>query len=345
MASGTTRLSDLIVPEIYVPIKQILTEEKSAILASGALVRDQSLDALLAGEGLTFNVPFFKDLDNDTENVSSDDPSSHSSPNKIGTGRELGVRLSRNNSWSSMDLNASLISKDPLNAIAARVAAYWTRRLQAAFVATMKGVFADNAAAPDAGDTHTQNDMTVDISGVSYTEGVTDFSAEAFIDASTTMGDSMEDLSLVLMHSVVYARALKNNLIDFVAESANGNAIQIPTFLGRRVVKDDGMPASGGVYETWLFGAGAVRLGVGAAKVPVETDRDPTAGTGGGQETLYDRVEWMVHPNGHRYIGTAPNGGPSNAATSNNLAAATSWQRTFPERKQIKIARLITREA
>ena len=51
-----------------------------------------------------------------------------------------------------------------------------------------------------------------------------------------------------------------------------------------------------------------------------------------------------MHPTGNAYVGTPPAGGPSNAATTNNLAAAASWARVFSERKLIKIARLITRE-
>ena len=343
MAAGVTRLSDVIVPSVFTPYKQQLTTQLSALVASGAIQVDASLSALLAGEGVTFNSPSFKDLDDDAENISSDDPTVHSTPNKIGTAQEVQVRLSRNNSWSSMDLAADILGEDPMQAIGRRVAAYWTRRMQGAFIATMKGVFASNAAAPTGGSTHTANDMTRDISGASYVAGVTSFSAEAFIDAGLTMGDQAEGLGLALMHSIVYARAQKNNLIDFIPD-ANGQ-VNIPTFLGRRVVVDDAMPNAGGVFETWLFAPGAVRLGVGAPKVPTETDRDPTSGNGGGQETLYDRVEWLMHPVGHAYVGTPPNGGPSNAATSNNLAAATSWRRVFTERKQIKIARLITRES
>lgn len=340
MASGVTRISDVVVPEIFTPYVQQLTEEKSRLVQSGALVSDSRFTSLLSGGGLTFNEPSFKDLDNDAENVSTDDPASLSTPNKIGTATEIQVRLSRNNSWSSMDLTAALAGADPMNAIANRVADYWTRRLQAAFVATMVGNFAQNATATNAN--HAQNDMTHDISGAAYAAGVTDFSAEAFIDATLTMGDSMEDLSLVMMHSVVYGRAQKNNLIDFIPDSEG--RINIPMFLGRQVVVDDGLPNTGGVFQTWLFGAGAVRFGAGNPKVPTETDRKPDAGTGGGQDILYNRVEWVIHPSGNAYVGTAPAGGPSNAATANNLAAAASWARVFSERKQIKIARLVTRE-
>ena len=343
MASGVTRIADVVVPEIFSPYVQQMTQEKSRLIRSGAIVLDAQLNSALAGGGLTFNEPSFKDLDNDAENVSTDDPATDSTPNKIGTATEIQVRLSRNNSWSSMDLSGDLAGADPVQAIANRVSDYWTRRQQAAFVATLNGVFADNAAAPT-GTEHVQNDMTFDVSGASYVDGVTNFSAEAFIDATATMGDSMEDLTMVMVHSIVYARMLKNNLIDFVSDSVNGNAVRIPTFLGREVIVDDGVPRSSGVFNTWLFGRGALRGGMGSPKVPTEVDRKPSAGNGGGQDILFNRTEWIIHPVGHAYAGTPPNGGPSNASTTNNLAHADSWKRVFSERKQIRIARLITRE-
>jgi len=343
MASGVTRIADVVVPEIFSPYVQQMTQEKSRLIRSGAITLDAQLNSALAGGGLTFNEPSFKDLDNDAENVSTDDPATDSTPNKIGTATEIQVRLSRNNSWSSMDLSGDLAGADPMQAIANRVSDYWARRQQAAFVATLNGVFADNAAAPT-GTEHVQNDMTHDVSGAAFVDGVTNFSAEAFIDATATMGDSMEDLTMVMVHSIVYARMLKNNLIDFVSDSVNGNAVRIPTFLGREVIVDDGVPRSSGVFNTWLFGRGALRGGMGSPKVPTEVDRKPAAGNGGGQDILFNRTEWIIHPVGHAYAGTPPNGGPSNASTTNNLAHADSWKRVFSERKQIRIARLITRE-
>lgn len=350
MATGTTQIADIIVPEIFTPYVQQLTEQKSRLIMSGAVVRDTVLDNDLAGGGLTFNEPSFKDLDNDADNVSSDDPNTLSTPNKIATATEIQVRLSRNNSWSSMDLASALAGADPMDAIANRVSDYWVRREQAAFIATMGGVFANNAAVTDT--YHTQNDMTHDVSASGFSDGVTNFSAEAFIDACLTMGDSMDALGAIMVHSVVYGRMLKNNLIDFVQDSMNTGAYPnagasgqgIPTFLGRVVIVDDTMPFAGGVFQTWLFGAGAVRNGRGAPRVPTEVSRTPGAGNGGGQEVLFNRTEMIFHPVGTAYVGTAPNGGPSNANTTHNLAAATSWRRVFGERKQVKIARLVTRE-
>jgi hypothetical protein len=341
---ATTKIADVIVPSVFDPYVQKTTAELTAIIQAGVLVQDGAMDAKLAGGGLTFNSPSFNDLANDAENISTDDDTSDSVPFSIGTHQEISVRLSRNNSWSSMDLTAVLAGADPMMAIANRVAAYWARRLQTAFVATNVGVFADNTANDSA-------DYTNDISGA-YSAGVTDFSAEAFIDTLATMGDADSGLGLIMVHSVVYNRMRKNNLIDFIPD-ARGE-ISIPTFLGRRVVVDDGMPnqagvgaanTAAGVYHSWIFGAGAYRMGTGTPETPSEVQRLPQAGDGGGQDILHSRVEWAIHPAGHAYVGTAPNGGPTNAVTTNNLGAAASWDRVWPERKQVKIARLITSES
>lgn len=352
MSAGTTRISDLIVPQIFTPYVQNRTEQKSRFVQSGILARDFSIDTLLNGGGLTFELPSFKDLDNDEERVSTDNPADVATHNKIGTLQQTAVRLNRNQSWTTMDLAAVLAGADPMSAIGDLVSDYWMRRQQTILIATLMGVFADNEAAPAGGDTHTLNDLTANVSGGAYVAGVTNFTTEAFIDAVLTMGDSMDTLGLVLVHSVVFARMQKNNLIDFIPDSEG--RVNIPTFLGRRVIIDDGVPnpagvgaaqTAAGIYHTLVAGPGAFRWGVGQPKVPTEMDRIPGVGNGSGQEVLYNRVEWCIHPAGYRYVGTAASGGPSNAATANNLAAAASWSRCFPERKQIKLARLITRES
>jgi hypothetical protein len=353
MATGPmTQVSDIITPEIFTPYVAQLTEEKARIVQSGALMRNGLIDSMLSGGGITFNVPSFRDLDgDDADNVSTDDVSDYiaadynagtpnprldAEPFKIETSQEIAVRLSRNNSWSSADLAAALAGADPMDAIAQRVAYYWTRRLQQAFIATWNGVILDNVA-------NDASDYINDVSGAAFVDGVTNFSAEAFLDAAVTMGDSMEDLTMVMVHSVVYNRMQKNNLIDFIPD-ARGET-QIATFLGREVIVDDGLPVTGSVYDTWLFGSGASQFGVGSPKVPTEVHRLPLAGNGGGQEVLTTRTEWCIHPTGHAYTGTAPSGGPGNGTGANALNNAGSWNRVYAERKQIKFARLVTREA
>ena len=338
-----TELDDVIVPEIFVPYVQNRTTEKSRLIQSGALLVSDRLNAALAGEGTTFNQRFFKDLDRDEENTSSASDPTDSTPGGITSGREIQVRLSRNHSWGSADLLDSLISPDPMMAIGDLVAGYRANRLQRAFVATVKGMFAMNAAAPvasgDKASTHTQNDMTRDVSGSAFADGVTNFMPAGVITAAGTMGDSLNELSMMMVHSVVYQRMQLLNLIDYIPD-ARGE-VNIATYMGREVIVDDSVPTpSSGVFETWLVGAGAFQLGIGSAKVPVETERKPASYKGGGSEILFHRWENIIHPVGHAWVGTAAEGGPLNSA----LQTAANWARVFPERKQIKVARLITRE-
>lgn len=362
---ATTQIADVIVPAIFTPYTQQLTMEKTAIIQSGIAARDEFLDNLLAGGGLTFTVPSWQDIGDPAENVSSDDPNTNSTPNLTQASAEVAVRLSRNNSWSTMRLATALAGADPMQSIASRVSDYWVRRLQRAFVAVCQGIFANNALGDPtlgrSGNTGINaaygktGDLTHDISGSSFTAGVTNFSASAFIDTATLLGDAAEDVTAVFMHSIVYSTAQKNNLIDFIPD-AEGH-VNIPTFLGRRVIVDDGMPnpagdasngaqTGAGIYHTWLVGPASFRLGVGTPIVPTEVFRFPAQGNGAGSDVLYNRVEWTIHPVGHAYVGTpSSQGGPTNAATSGNLAHSNSWVRVFPERKQIKLARLITRES
>jgi hypothetical protein len=349
------RIADVVVPDIFAPYVQEMTEQKTALIDSGVVVRDAALDGFLAGGGTTFNAPSWRDLDDDSnilaDRVSTDNPATVATPNKIQTNQEIATRLSRNQSWKTMDLVAALAGSDPSNAIANRVAAYWRRRLQAVFVSTWTGIFVDNAQVtpnddprPGITNNEAQNDLSVDISGGAFIAGVTDFSAEAFIDAVTTAGDSQGDFVAVFMHSIVYSKAQKNNLIDFIPDSVNQNAADIPTFLGRRVVVDDTMPNSAGVFDTWIFSSQASRWGVGNPKVPAEIERYAGQGNGGGGEELFSRIEWSMHPVGYNFLGGSvanPDGGPTNVELQDGV---NNWARTFPERKQIGAARLITRE-
>ncbi len=329
---AVTRLAQLVVPEVFTAYTQVLTAQKSAFVQSGVINIDAFFSNLLVGGGTTFNHPFFNDLADTISNVGNDDPAVDAVPELITTGSEISIRLSRNQHWSSMDLAGQLAGPDPLDAIANLVADYWVRQLQLMLIASVQGVIADNEA-NDAGD------MVLDIGIGTAPSAANLFSAEAFIDAAQTMGDRSDSLVAVAMHSVVFTRAQKNNLIDFIPDSRG--EVDIPTFLGRRVIVDDGLPVvvngSNNDYSTYLFGAGSFAQGVGQAKVPTETDRFPLAGRGSGQETLTNRVEWLLHPRGTAFTATLTDPSPTNP----ELATATSWDRRV-ERKLVRIAELRT---
>ena len=356
MPTGNTQISDIIVPEIFVPYQQQQTVIKTEIIQAGILTQSPMLNGLLAKNngGLIFSVPSFLSLDSTdstgSENVSTDEAAdvqtlaagagttlaaqNDARPQKTGTSLELATRLSRNNHWASADLSTALAGPDPIQSISSQTGGYWSQRLQRAFVETMVGVFADNTA-------NNSGDYTFDsavLNGGVFQDGLTNFTAENFINAIGTMGDAASNLTGLMVHSIVYNRLLINNLIDFIPD-ADGTT-KIATYMGKRIVQDDGMPFSGGVFESWIFGAGAVQLGVDTPKVPIEISREPLAANGGGQEVLSNRVEWSIHPTGHAFDTVPGDGGPTNA----QLALAANWTRVYPNRKQINLARLVSRE-
>lgn len=363
MATGAHSINDVVVPRVFTPYMQQMTERKVRLIQAGVLTRSTMLDGLLSGGGKTFDMPSWRALDNDADNVGTDSEADRiaatraqawpgtrgdSVPNKIQSSTEVAVRLERNNSWAAGDLAEELAGSDPMDAVADGISYYWQERLQAAFIATMQGVCKDNGG-------NDNGDYAHEVVGTAFVDGTTNFTSKAYLRAKLTMGDSMNDLAVVMVHSAIFNQMQENNLIDFIPD-ARGE-VQIPTFMGAEVIMDDGMPSgtsvvrkngnagAAGMYETWLFGRGAAYLGVGMAPVPTEIERQPSAGNGMGSEVLHSRQVWAIHPRGHAYTGTAPDGGPGNNTGANNLNHAGSWNRVFPERKQIKFARLITREA
>lgn len=332
-----TRLTDAIIPEVFVPYMLKETKTKSALFEAGILRSDSMLSTFLAGGGQTVNVPFWKDLsDTDTANISSDDPNVEATPDKITSAQDIAIRQNRNKAWSDADLVSELAGSDPMQQIGTRVVAWWMREFQRVLIATLRGVVADNVAA-NSGDM--VNDISTDAnSAVADAERV---SADAILDTAQTLGDSSDNLDTICMHSVVYTRLAKQNLIDFIPNSEG--KVKFPTYLGYRVIKDDLCPAIAGTYRiryhTYLIGKDAFGWAESPPDVPVETFRHPAQGNGGGVEELWTRRQFALHPYGIKWTSSSMAG---KSPTDAELRDTANWTRVYPERKQVNFAALIT---
>jgi hypothetical protein len=335
MPTIATRLSDVIVPEVFQPYMVQRALDMDAFVQSGVVVPDAQFGALASGQGSTFNLPFFNDLDGES-NVGSDDPDSYSTPDKITAGRDVAVKHVRNKSWSSMDLTAALLAEDPMRAVAELVAPFWVRDRQRVLISSLTGVLADNMA-NDGGDM--VHDIGTDDAGaVTADELIGD---DAVLTAAQTMGDMKNRLTAIAMHSVVHTRLQRLGALLSVFDPQTGD-LRYTTYLGYRVIVDDTLPVESGTnrktYTTYLFADGAVAHGEGQAKLPVETERAPGAGDGEGMEILHSRRHFLLHPRGIRWIGASmAKPAPSNA----ELALAANWDRVY-DRKAIRFAALKT---
>lgn len=321
---AVTRLGDVVVPEEFTAYTVQNTMEASALVQSGVVVRNGEIEAQLQAGADSFTVPFWLDLGDDEANLANDDPAIEAVPRKITAEKQIVRKAFLHNSWSAMNLASELSGDNALTRIQDRAAAYWTRQTQRRLIASMNGILLDNVA-------NDSGDMVLDITGL--TGGAAEFQTAAVIDAAGTMGDQMGAVAGIAVHSDIYRKMLKLDLVEFVPDS-QGRMISI--YRGMALVVDDLMPKDGGDYTTVLFGPGAVGWGMTAPRVAdgTEIENKPGAGRGGGQQILHSRVNLAIHPAGFQWREqTVADESPSIA----ELALPANWSRVV-ERKAAGLA-------
>lgn len=326
---AATKISDIIVPEVFNPYFIKRTAELSALWQSGIVSQDSELDRLASSGGTIINMPFFEDLTGADEVLSD---SGSLTAGKITTAQDQARLHLRGRAWGVNDLAQALSGADPMMAIGDLVAAYWARRFQTLLISTLTGVFADN-------NTNDSGDLIHDISIEDGANATADnlISAEAILDGTQLLGDAKGMLTAIAVHSVVHNKMQKQDLIDEIPDSQAD--VGWGTYLGKTLIVDDGLPTTAGTtsgtkYTSYLFGRGAIGFGEGAPPVPTETDRDSLAG----EDYLINRRHFVLHPRGIKWVeGTITGAAPTNT----EVETASHWDRVY-EQKQIRIAKIVT---
>lgn len=325
MANEVTKLTDVVVPELFSEYVLQETKEKSELINSGAIENNPQLDALVNGGGTTLTMPKWNDLTGESQVFTEN---SDIETAKISTHKEIATLLLRAKGWSSHDLAAALAGDDPMRRIAERVASWWIRDEKRIVMSILKGVFSSADMA----------DHVLDITG----ETDPKVSAKAILDAKQLMGDAADDLTLIYMHSAVYTELQKQQLITFVEPSEA--KVKIPTYLGYNVICDDSAPVELGEgdtkdkFTTYLLSRGCIQRGIGtpAGFVPTETFRNAAKSI----DELFTRQAKVLHPKGMSWNAAAAsleNETPSNT----ELADGANWKRAVAESKQVGMVALV----
>ena len=233
----STKITDVIVPEIFNAYVVEKTAEKSKLLQAGIALPNAKLNALVTQGGLTMNMPYWQDLTGEDEVLSD---SEALTPGKITSEKDIACLLIRGRAWGANDLAGALAGDDPMKAIGDRVADYWARREQKTLLSVLKGVFASSEMAD-----HILDRSTAD-AGVS---------ASVILDGKQLLGDAADQLQAIAMHSATFTALQKQNLIAYVSttDGVSNSTIQIPTYLGYRVITDDGMPVDTSVTTAGIY--------------------------------------------------------------------------------------------
>lgn len=334
---ATTRLSDIIDATVFQDLPPVDGPEKTAFFESGLVTRNTLLDSVASREGKVVELPFWNDLDGSIEvNYSNDNPATIATPQKITQGEQIARKAFVNQGWQAADLVSEIaMGAKAMDVIRAKTDRYFARQWQRRLVASVRGVLADNVA-------NDSSDMVHDVASESVAgqSATTRFSQDNFIEAAFTLGDSVDGVTAIAVHSAVAKQITKLNGAEDVRDS-EGNLLY-RAYLGRRIIVDDGLPVIAGTtdgfkYVSVMFGPGAFGYGVGSPDTPVEVEREAAQGNGGGIETLWVRNTWILHPFGFQATGT-----PAGLSFTNaELALAASFDRVL-ERKLVPLAFLIT---
>jgi len=333
-----TLVSDVVVPEVFVPYVIERTAEKSRLIQSGIVDADAQFDQLASQGGRTIEMPFWQDLDGDDEVL---DDSSSMTPGKIRAAQDAAAKVIRGRGWSYNDLAGLLAGDDPGRAIGELVASYKARRLQKQLLSLLTGIFASGTGLD------TTNTLDLHVTSGGGTPGAGNIlNGTTFLDAQQKLGDEKDRLTGIMMHSQVETLLRKLDLIDYIPDS-QGSGMIMKTFQGLEVIVDDSITTetvdSKTVYHTFLFGQGAIAFGIGRKPEPVdgavpgstwevEFSRDAAAG----DSTLWCRWLNIMHPRGVKFTDASVAGKtPSNA----ELATAANWTRVF-EAKNVRIVRI-----
>lgn len=319
----TTRLADVIQPEIFTPYTIQKTMELSALIQSGIVENNSEFDELASTANKLIHMPFWNDLGNTESQVMKD--SGDMNVGKITSGEDIARKHARVNAWGANGLSALLSGDDPMGAIGQLVASYWARDLQRTLLATLSGIFKSNS----------MSDKVLDITSETGTDSLLD--GDSFIDAGQLMGDAKELLTGVMMHSAVEAYLAKRQLIEYVQEADQSD--RIPYFMGKRVIVDDAMPydTDTGVGVMYIFGQGAIALGNGSHPNIIQTEVARNALAYSGEEALVNRKIFILHPRGVKWN----EGGVSDEfPTNTEIDVGARWTRVY-EPKAIRIVKFV----
>ncbi|QEO58320.1 hypothetical protein [Francisella marina] len=331
-----TRLQDLYNPLVFNRLVQEAQIQKNAFIQSGVMANDATLASMASQGGTVGELTQYKPMDFSVENGSTDDLSIIATPEKVESQVMRYRRYDLNRTFSFSDLARMQNlqqGQDPVEAVTSRIGGYWANLEQSRVINSALGVLADNVA-------NYSGDMVVSVA-TDAVGAVTDaerVSRDVILEAKSTLGDHMNNVSAIAIHSKVYTRMLKQDPTSF--ERVSDGSFTIETYNGMRVIVDDNLPAIAGTnritYTGIVFGSGAFAY----ANVPMRSQsamqREELAGNGSGQDILIYRNSGIIHPLGFTFTSNTLTltGGQAGLA---DLELATNWDRVW-QRKNVPMA-------
>lgn len=329
-------ISDLWTPDVWAKALHEPQATFPVLFQSPVVVRNPIMDALANGEGVTVNVPYFKDITDQADEVQQE----LVAPADQGqTGSKMvGVPLNRVTKNSSGALAAQVTGTDPLQQIINYMFMRRMKQRQTTLLAVLRGLLgtagAANSAACMAANRYGGTTAEPFIENGLAAQSNNLFSPDLFIYGKALLGELEDQLQTgaLWMHPNILARLEQLDALNFKSVIMPSELpFTIRTYRGVPIYTSAALVRAGTgggfVYETYLMAAGTVAYGeklqagdsTDVASLRYFPDRDLN------KDLIWDRTRHVQHVLGTKWVGT-PAG---QSATNVELATPGNWNYVF----------------
>jgi len=302
-----TKIANGIVPEVFTASMERKLIRRNALIQSGVIVRNSTLDSLITGAGVSITIPRFE-----VGEHGEDEPLTETEAIKtegLSQTSDIAHVLIRGRGFANHDLVSAFTGDDFVAESERRITEYWLTRSQKLFLATLNGVFASEDMSP----------LVANAKGINV-------SASLILDAESLLDEASDKLNTIFVHPQTLTEMKKQDLIEYIKPSNGG--LPIPTYLNKYTVVVDSdikLNRATGETESYLLARGAFGGGSGmpTGLVPLGVKRDEEYGT----TKLFSRRASILHPYGFQcknIIAKPEHKTMANADLENGL----NWKRT-----------------
>lgn len=339
---ATAVISDLWTPAVWVEEMAEKQATFPSLFNSGVVTRNPKMDEIASGAGLTANLPFFKDITDQADEIQVEN-TAPTTDNGITAGTMVATILNRVTKNSVTALAGSVSGSDPLGAIINQMVERRLKQRQTTLLAMLRGQFASAGAANAAaalsavrlGGTTAEPFVEV----VGSQTSAHKVSPDMFIDCKALMGELADDLSrgVLWVHPNIKAALEKLDASGFKTGKPSDLPFDITTYRGIPMFTSEALvragTTSGFVYDSYLIAKGVIAYGekaqegdtIAVASLQYYADKDKN------NEIIYDRTRFLLHTNGLKFTGT-PAG---QSATNAELQTAASWNLQVQSAKRV----------
>jgi hypothetical protein len=343
-------ISDLWTPDVWINgIREKMATLPSAMNA-GIVTSSDVLAAAAEGAGTSVNIPFFKDISDQADEIQVENTAPTTDNGQPG-GLQVAAILNRLTKNSVAALAAQVSGSDPVGAIVSQLAARRLKQRQATLIAILRGLLgggatALNGAAPLSAVRYGGTTAEIFIEAGATAVAANKISADVFIKTKALLGELGDELKngVFLCHPDIKAALEILDVAGFQTGTPSGLPFAITTYRDVPIFTSAALvragTTSGFVYDSFLLSRGVVGIGekaqrgdtIDTASLSYDSDKEKN------NEAIYDRTRFLMHVNGTKWIGT-PDG---QSATNAELQTVGNWSLVYTSAARVGAAMIRT---